>query len=69
KTLETEDFNEINLLETTQIRFPATKKGYSVLSNHVATTYSVEKDDDEYVFTITDPQNFRKQKFLVIELL
>jgi len=69
KTLETEDFREINLLETTEIRFPASKKGYSVLSNHVATTYSVEKDGDEYVFTITDTENFRKQKFLVIELL
>jgi len=69
KSLETEDFSEINLLETTEIRFPATKKGYSVLSNHVATTYSVSKDGGEYVFTVTDPQNFRKQKFLVIELL
>lgn len=69
KSLDTGDFSEINLLDTTEIRFPATKKGYSVLSNHVATTYSVEKDGNEYVFTITDPENFRKQKFLVIELL
>ncbi len=69
KKLETGDFKEFNLLETTEIRFPATKKGFSVLSNHVATTYSVEKDGNEYVFTVTDPENFRKQKFLVIELL
>ena len=69
KALETEDFTELNLLDTTEIRFKATKKGYSVLSNHVATTYSVEKDDKEYVLTITDLENFRKQKFLVIELL
>lgn len=69
KKLETGDFKEFNLLETTEIRFPATKKGFSVLSNHVATTYSVVKDGNEYVFTVTDPENFRKQKFLVIELL
>lgn len=69
KSLETGDFTELNLLETTEIRFPATKKGYSVLSNHVATTYSVAKDGNEYVLTVTDPENFRKQKFLVIELL
>ncbi|MCB5271635.1 MAG: hypothetical protein LHW56_07300 [Candidatus Cloacimonetes bacterium] len=69
KSLETGDFREVNLLETTEIRFPATKKGYSILSNHVATTYSVAKDGDEYVLTVTDPENFRKQKFLVIELL
>lgn len=67
--LELEKFTEFNLQETQQIRFPATKKGYSVLSNHIATTYKVEKDGNEYVLTITDPNNFRKQKFLVIELL
>jgi predicted RNase H-like nuclease (RuvC/YqgF family) len=69
KSLETDDFNEINLLETAEIRFPATKKGYSILSNHVATTYEVDKVEDEYILHITDPENFRKQKFLVIELL
>ncbi len=69
KSLETDDFNEINLLETAEIRFPATKKGYSILSNHVATTYEVDKEEDEYILHITDPENFRKQKFLVIELL
>jgi predicted RNase H-like nuclease (RuvC/YqgF family) len=69
KSLETDDFNEINLLETAEIRFPATKKGYSILSNHVATTYEVDKVEDEYILYITDPENFRKQKFLVIELL
>ncbi|MCB5234237.1 MAG: hypothetical protein LHW60_03180 [Candidatus Cloacimonetes bacterium] len=62
-------FTEINLLDQTEIRFPATKKGYSILSNHIATTYTVEKDGSEYVLKITDPDNFRKQKFLVIELL
>ncbi len=69
KKLNPEKFQEINLQESTQIRFPVTKKGYSVLSNHIATTYSVEKDGDEYVLSVLDPENFRKQKFLVIELL
>lgn len=69
KTIDTAKFTEINLLDNNQISFPATKKGYSILSNHVATTYEVEKEDDEFVLTVTDRQNFRKQKFLVIELL
>lgn len=66
--LITDKFTEMNLLDSQQISFPVTKKGYSVLSNHVATTYSVEKVDSTYVLTITDPTNFRKQKFVVIEL-
>jgi len=69
KDLEMDKFDQINLQDTLEIRFPVTKKGYSVLSNHVATTYSVEKDGDEYVLTVLDQENFRKQKFLVIELL
>lgn len=69
KAIDTMNFSELNLLDQTEIRFPVTKKGYSILSNHIATTYTVEKDGDEYVLTITDPDNFRKQKFLVIELL
>ncbi|MBP7310424.1 MAG: hypothetical protein KA984_03950 [Candidatus Cloacimonetes bacterium] len=66
--LITDKFTEMNLLDSQQISFPVTRKGYSVLSNHVATTYSVEKVDNTNVLTITDPSNFRKQKFLVIEL-
>lgn len=69
KAIDAMNFSEINLLDQTEIRFPATKKGYSILSNHIATTYKVEKDGSEYVLNITDPDNFRKQKFLVIELL
>lgn len=67
--LMVEKFTQINLLDTTQINFPITKKGYAVLSNHVATSYKVEKVDGNNVLTVTDPTNFRKQKFLVIELL
>lgn len=62
-------YEEINLLDQDEIRFEATKKGYSILSNHVATSYKVEKEGKEYVLKVLDPQNFRKQKFLVIELL
>lgn len=69
KNLKMDRFTEINLKNTTEIRFPATKKGYSILSNHLATTYEVSKDGNEMLLKITDPNNFRKQKFLVIELL
>jgi hypothetical protein len=59
----------MNLMDAQQITFPASKKGFSVLSNHVATSYKVEKIGEQNVLTVTDPTNFRKQKFLVIELL
>jgi predicted RNase H-like nuclease (RuvC/YqgF family) len=69
KKIATEKFTEINLQDSQQITFKITNKGYSILSNHIATTYNVEKVDGEYVLTVTDKENFRKQKFLVIELL
>ena len=61
-------FSSFNLLETQEITFPATKKGYSVLSNHIAASYEVRREGDQYVLKITDPEQFRKQKVLVIEL-
>ena len=64
-----EQFTSMNLLETQQISFPATKKGYSILTNHPATSYKVEKEGDQNILTILDATNFRKQKFVVIELL
>lgn len=69
RNIDTAKFTQINLLDTQQISFPATKKGYSVLTNHVPTTYTVEKVEDKNVLSVTDTANFRKQKFLVIELL
>lgn len=69
KEIDTSKFTEFNLLDQQTISFPVTKKGYAVLSNHVAASYKVEKVGDEYVLTVTDPDHFRKQKFLVIELL
>jgi len=62
-------FTQINLLDTQSFSFPATKKGYSVLTAQPATSYSISKDGDKNVLTISDPTNFRKQKYVVIELL
>lgn len=61
-------FTEFNLLDTQQFSFPVTKKGYAVLSNHVAASYKVDKSGDQYVLTVLDSELFRKQKVLVIEL-
>lgn len=69
RNIDTDKFTEMNLLDSQQITFPATKKGYSVLSNHIATSYKVDKVGEENVLTVTDTNNFRKQKFLVIELM
>ncbi|MDD4310658.1 MAG: hypothetical protein PHO32_09780 [Candidatus Cloacimonetes bacterium] len=67
--IQTDKFTQMNLMDTQQITFPITKKGFTILSNHITTTYSVEKIEGNNVLTVTDPTNFRKQKFLVIELL
>ena len=41
QNIPVEQFITINLLENQQITFPATKKGYSILTNHPATSYKV----------------------------
>ena len=69
QNIPVEQFTTMNLLENQQITFPATKKGYSILTNHPATSYKVEKQGDQNVLTILDATSFRKQKFVVIELL
>jgi len=69
QNIPVEQFTTLNLLENQQITFPATKKGYSILTNHPATSYKVEKQGDQNVLTILDATSFRKQKFVVIELL
>lgn len=69
RDIDVAKYTEINLLDTQTISFPVTKKGYAILSNHVAASYKVDKVDNEYVLTVTDPDLFRRQKFLVIELL
>ena len=68
QSLDLDKFTQMSLLDTLEISFPATKKGYSVLSNHIASSYSVRKEGDTNILTVTEPNNFRKQKFLVIEL-
>ena len=69
QNIPVEQFTTMNLLENQQITFPATKKGYSILTNHPATSYKVEKEGDQNILTILDATSFRKQKFVVIELL
>lgn len=69
RELESEKFTEFNLLDTQTISFPITKKGFAILSNHIAASYRVEKVNGQNILTVTDPEMFRKQKFLVIELL
>ncbi|MDZ4121130.1 MAG: hypothetical protein U1C33_01820 [Candidatus Cloacimonadaceae bacterium] len=64
-----EDFTVMNLLDTQTISFPSTRRGYSILTNQNASSFSVDKDGDQNVITITDPNSFRRQKYVVIELL
>lgn len=61
-------FTEFNLTNTQEVSFPITKKGYSILSNHVAASYEVSKSGEQYVLRVTDNNAFRKQKILVVEL-
>ncbi len=68
KDVDLTKFTEFNLLDTTTLNFPVTKKGYAILSNHVAASYSVAKAGDQYTLTVVDQDLFRKQKVLVIEL-
>ncbi len=68
KEVDLAKYTEFNLLETQQLSFPATKKGYAILSNHIASSYKVDKVGDQYVLTVTDQDSFRKQKVLVIEI-
>jgi hypothetical protein len=67
KNIDTDKFHTTNLLDSREIRFPASAKGYAVLSNHVAASYTLTKDSSGWVLTVKDPENFRKQKFLVLE--
>lgn len=68
RNVDLNKYNAFNLLDTQELTFPATKKGYAILSPHIAASYEVNKVEDQYVLTITDPELFRKQKVLVIEL-
>ncbi len=69
KSAELEKFNLVNLMETDEITFPLTKKGYSILSNQNPASYKVEKSDNNYVLKVTNKEQFRKNKVVVIEIL
>jgi len=64
----TDNFTMFNLGDTKVISFPATKKGYSILSDQSAASYKVEKVGENYTLTVTDPQSFRRHKYVVIEI-
>jgi predicted RNase H-like nuclease (RuvC/YqgF family) len=68
KDADLSKFTEFNLLDTQEVTFPVTKKGYSILSSHIAASYDVSNAGDQYVLKVTDPESFRKQKLLVVEL-
>ncbi len=68
QTIVTDKYQRMNLLDANTLTFGNGTQKYSVLSNHVASSYRVEKSSDKYQLTVTDPELFRKQKFLVIEL-
>lgn len=63
----TDKFTSLNLMDVQEITLPAAPKGYAVLSNHVAASYTLSKNGENWVLRITDPESFRKQKFLVLE--
>ncbi len=63
----TEKFTPMNLLDSREISLPPSAKGYAVLSNHVAASYTLTKEGDNWMLKVTDPESFRKQKFLVLE--
>lgn len=65
---DTSKFTMFNLLETQTITFDATKNGYSLLSDQAASSYKVERAGGKYNLNITDPQSFRRHKYVVIEL-
>jgi len=63
----TEKFTPMNLLDSQQITLDPSPKGYAVLSNHVAASYTLMKEGESWILKVTDPESFRKQKFLVLE--
>ena len=66
---DTAIFTPFNLIETQTISFPATRKGYAILSDQSADSYTVAKVGENYVLTITNPQQFRRHKYVIIEIL
>lgn len=63
----TDKFTPMNLLDSQQIVLDPSPKGYAVLSNHVAASYTLMKEGESWILKVTDPESFRKQKFLILE--
>ncbi len=69
KAEQLQKYSTFNLLQVDGISFPATKRGYSILSNQSSASYTVQKEGGNYVLKVTNKEMFRKSKFLVIEIL
>lgn len=69
RNAELAKYKAFDLREANGIAFPATKKGYSILTPQNPSSYKVEKTGDSYFLTVTNKDLFRQSKLLVIELL
>lgn len=65
---DTSKFTMFNLLDTQSITFDATKNGYNILSDQPASSFEVKRNAGKYELTVTDPQSFRRHKYVVIEI-
>ena len=65
---DTSKFTMFNLLDTQSITFDATKNGYNILSDQPASSFEVKRNGGKYELTVTDPQSFRRHKYVVIEI-
>jgi uncharacterized coiled-coil protein SlyX len=61
-------YENFDLVQFDSITFPATKGGYSILTNQATDSYLVEKSGETFILNIIDKELFRKHKFLVIEI-
>jgi len=69
KSTDLDKYKTLDLKEVDGFAFPATKNGYSILTNQSAASYKVEKVGDSHVLKVTNKELFRKYKLLVIEIL
>jgi uncharacterized coiled-coil protein SlyX len=68
KSTDFDRYRTFNLKLVDGISFPATKKGYSILSNQNSGSYKVEKVGANNVLKVTNKDLFRRNKILVIEI-
>ena len=69
KSTDFDKYKTFNLKLVDGISFPATKKGYSILSNQNAGCYKVDKIGENNILKVTNKELFRRNKILVIEIL